>query len=308
MRTLAKHRWEVGGVPEVSGARAAEGGSTLTALGSGATTSTGSGGAPFNVLNFSPQGFILPADRRSWLKAAEADPKVIWIVKPPASSCGRGIRVVSKANTSSVNKSKKVYLFEEGLVRLSTKRYNLKNLKSRFTHLTNYSINKKSEHFKAPGSEDNDTEAQADTSANKWALTLFWKHLDSTVGKKKREEVVERSIDDVVLRTMVAADGDMATHSHQLVRHRGSCYELFGFDVLLDETFKPWLLEVNISPSLFGSSPLDRRIKGTLMADIFHLVGFRPFDRTALRREERREAKHIPGTRRTARSLGGRPQ
>ncbi|CAN0176707.1 unnamed protein product, partial [Ectocarpus fasciculatus] len=60
--------------------------------------------------------------------------------------------------------------------------------------------------------------------------------------------------------------------------------------------------------SLFGSSALDRRIKGTLMADIFHLVGFRPFDRMALRREERREAKHIPGTRRAVRAVAGRPQ
>lgn len=44
------------------------------------------------------------------------------------------------------------------------------------------------------------------------------------------------------------------------------------------------------------------------MADIFHLVGFRPFDRMALRREERREAKHIPGTRRPIRVVAGRPQ
>ena len=44
------------------------------------------------------------------------------------------------------------------------------------------------------------------------------------------------------------------------------------------------------------------------MADIFHLVGFRPFDRMALRREERREAKHIPGTRRPVRAVAGRPQ
>lgn len=42
----------------------------------------------------------------------------------------------------------RVYLFEEGLVRLSTKRYTLKNLRSRYTHLTNYSINKKSGSFK----------------------------------------------------------------------------------------------------------------------------------------------------------------
>ena len=42
----------------------------------------------------------------------------------------------------------RVYLFEEGLVRLSTKKYSLRNLRSRFTHLTNYSINKRSGSFK----------------------------------------------------------------------------------------------------------------------------------------------------------------
>lgn len=45
--------------------------------------------------------------RRAWLKAVDTEPKAIWIVKPPASSCGRGIRVINKASSVKVSKSKK---------------------------------------------------------------------------------------------------------------------------------------------------------------------------------------------------------
>lgn len=39
------------------------------------------------------------------------------------------------------------------------------------------------------------------------------------------------------------------------------CFEMFGFDVLVDERLKPWLLEVNTSPSLACGSPLDMEVK-----------------------------------------------
>ena len=56
-------------------------------------------------------------------------------------------------------------------------------------------------------------------------------------------------------------------------------YELFGFDVLLDAKLKPWLIEVNISPSLHSSSPLDLDVKSPLATEVFNLGRF--FVRTA---------------------------
>ena len=51
-------------------------------------------------------------------------------------------------------------------------------------------------------------------------------------------------------------------------------YELFGFDVLLDAKLKPWLIEVNISPSLHSSSPLDLDVKSPLATEVFNLGRF----------------------------------
>lgn len=40
-----------------------------------------------------------------------------------------------------------------------------------------------------------------------------------------------------------------------------SSFELYGFDVILDETLKPWLLEVNFSPSLTCECNIDQTVK-----------------------------------------------
>jgi tubulin polyglutamylase TTLL5 len=62
------------------------------------------------------------------------------------------------------------------------------------------------------------------------------------------------------------------------VPYRNNCFELFGFDILIDQTLKPWLLEVNLSPSLNTDSPLDLKVKGNLIADLFTLAGVVPND------------------------------
>jgi hypothetical protein len=56
------------------------------------------------------------------------------------------------------------------------------------------------------------------------------------------------------------------------------CFELFGFDILLDENINPWLIEVNLSPSLCCDSPLDHKIKTELIAECFNLARVLPND------------------------------
>lgn len=51
-----------------------------------------------------------------------------------------------------------------------------------------------------------------------------------------------------------------------------NCFELLGFDVLIDSDLKPWLLEVNLSPSLACDSPLDFHLKSNLVAETLNLA------------------------------------
>lgn len=62
-------------------------------------------------------------------------------------------------------------------------------------------------------------------------------------------------------------------------------FELYGFDVILDQNLKPMLLEVNVLPSLSSSSELDKKIKTALMCDTFNLIGVVPYRRRLFEKE-----------------------
>ena len=51
------------------------------------------------------------------------------------------------------------------------------------------------------------------------------------------------------------------------------CFELYGFDILVDSNLRPWLLEVNQSPALMVDCSVDQHIKKPMLHDLFDLVG-----------------------------------
>ena len=51
------------------------------------------------------------------------------------------------------------------------------------------------------------------------------------------------------------------------------CFEILGFDILIDEKLKPWLIEINHTPSFATDTPLDYKIKKDLIADTFQILG-----------------------------------
>lgn len=86
-------------------------------------------------------------------------------------------------------------------------------------------------------------------------------------------------IKDIIIKTCISAEPFMLCSGNKSVGHRNNCFELYGFDILIDANLKPWLIEVNVCPSLSSTSPLDKRIKATLISDILNLVGFYPYNK-----------------------------
>ncbi|KAJ1461445.1 tubulin-tyrosine ligase family-domain-containing protein [Pelagophyceae sp. CCMP2097] len=293
------------------------------------------------AFQFVPEGYNLPQELKAMEGRAKIEKNAVWIVKPPASSCGRGIRLVSSRDVAAgclprdkrlvaqryldapfvaVNGRKfdlrlyalvtsldplVVYIHDEGLVRFSAHKYTMKNLRCRYVHLTNYSVNKNSKKFVENDGEDDSDDgdaaegaerpASASDDACKWSLRKLWSWLDE---HGHDGDAVKARCHDVIVKTLIAAEAEMTPHSQRScgagARAAGvapggkrPCFEVFGFDVLLDEQLKPWLIEVNISPSLMGSSALDRRVKGRLMADVFHTVGFEPYSAVRVKRDRK---------------------
>ena len=82
----------------------------------------------------------------------------------------------------------------------------LRNLKCRYAHLTNYSLNKKSRHFVS-----ND-DPEKDDVGSKWSLRALWDYL-----AKKGEDVrkVRREIASVLVKTLIAAESEITPITHR---------------------------------------------------------------------------------------------
>jgi len=262
-----------------------------------------------DTFDFHPRTFQLPDDAKL-VESAVRNKKLcpLFIHKPAASSCGKGISLIStRRGINRVCKDKKksilqsyvknpylingfkfdlrlyvivtsydplvVHLSEDGLVRLTTRKYTAarSKLHQRNIHLTNYSVQKKAKGYvKASG----DGEAG---SASKWNVKDLWGFLSERHGPEAVDTLKEQ-IKEVVIKTLLIPEVDICGRSHAHGVRWDSCFELFGFDILLDKKLKPWLLEVNCLPSISSSSPLDRYIKCRLCCDTFHLLGLKPID------------------------------
>jgi tubulin polyglutamylase TTLL4 len=107
-----------------------------------------------------------------------------------------------------------------------------------------------------------------------------------------------KNIKSLCIKTLMAVEPEIILSMRQAKKSESTgnkCFEIYGFDVMMDSNLKPWLLEVNVMPSLSSSSPYDKMVKTTLLSDTLHLVGYNVFDRIKIDEERKQDKKNPTG-------------
>ena len=254
-----------------------------------------------SLYDFFPPTWILPHDNADFRAQFNGKRAKTFIVKPEASCQGRGIFLTR--HFESINPEERyvvqrylhrpllldglkfdlriyvlvsgceplrVFIHDEGLARFATEPYvppTRANLGDVCMHLTNYAINKNSPNFVFNTSEN------AMDTGHKKSLTALFRILEEQNCDTNRLWV---EIQQIVLKTLFCAQ-PMLSQIYRACQPydpaNGMCFEILGFDIFLDHKMKPWLLEVNHSPSFTTDTPLDYTIKQKVISDAISLLG-----------------------------------
>lgn len=252
------------------------------------------------VWNITPVTYCLPKESMQFLdhfaKLRDA-PLNLWIMKPVGKSRGRGITVVSDITQVTYGEPMviqqyisrplllggfkfdmriyvlitsfnplEVFLYRQGFARLSTVPYSLNpdKLKNRFIHLTNYSVQKSNAY------------AQGDPSdlmygGSKICLKALRERL-SKIGISFDD--IWDQVKEIVLKSLIACASEIPSYK--------CCFDLVGYDIIIDQDLRAWLLEVNSSPSLARDHFIDDLIKQQLIDDTLDIVNPTFFNKTHL--------------------------
>ena len=152
-----------------------------------------------------------------------------------------------------VDSNLNIFFCREGHLKGSSEFYDLNNT-NKLIHITNYSLQKKSSKFEQY--EDGNEISYND-------FKKYMKEKDIPIDKfnymiNQMKYLVEISIKSV---------GTKLIKTNPVL-----CFEIFGYDFIIDNDFNPWILEINNNPGLCISSPVIQKLVPRMLDDAFRLT------------------------------------
>ena len=144
------------------------------------------------------------------------------------------------------------YLYRTGFCRFTSVKYslNLEDLSNNQIHLTNVAVQKNSDTYDKQ-------------IGGKW----YFREMKLFLMSKYNEEKVNKMFDDIqslIIKSFKAVQSVIAKDKH--------CFEMYGYDILIDENLRPWLIEINANASLTANTELDAETKIKMLDDLLTIV------------------------------------
>mmetsp|Transcript_44867 Transcript_44867/g.104592 ORF Transcript_44867/g.104592 Transcript_44867/m.104592 type:complete len:465 (+) Transcript_44867:96-1490(+) len=150
-----------------------------------------------------------------------------------------------------------IYVYRSGFARFSHSRFsmNTADLSDAMIHLTNVAVQKHNDHYD-------------EKKGGKWDLRSLKMYLMMTEDSAKVQQLFAE-MQDVILFSLLSVQKVMIQDKH--------CFELYGYDIMISKDLKPWLIEVNASPSLSANTVADYEMKFALLDDVLTVLDFEKY-------------------------------
>ena len=146
----------------------------------------------------------------------------------------------------------KVYIFKEGHLKASSVNYNKDDFDS-FIHITNYSLQKYNKSFSKY------------EKGNEISFQTFQNYINENDEFDFRKEIFPKFIEIVRLTAL-------SVRNKININNLNYCFEIFGYDFMMDEDKNIYLIEINTNPGLEISSPLISILVPRMIDDAFRLT------------------------------------
>ncbi|KEP64149.1 UNVERIFIED_CONTAM: Tubulin-tyrosine ligase family protein [Hammondia hammondi] len=168
----------------------------------------------------------------------------------------------------------KVYAFTDLYLRLCSEPYDLRDLHNRFRHISNWNLNRLNSELNEvrslgqqgdPSDDGGFTVTSRIFSDCSKPLSALQEALDRDTGTENFWDLkIKPQIRKLILQTARAARPSIVP--------RSNCFELYGFDILLDAEYRPWLIEVNLSPACTARAHWHKQMVTSMAGQLLQIL------------------------------------